>query len=487
VSKKRTVYRNYSPAGPVIASFHTSDAPIRFVMGPLGSSKSTAMIFEILRRATEQEPGPDGLRHTRFGVIRATYNEIENATIPSWRTWVGDEFGQFMWSQPPKHILKFGDVRSEVLFLALDEPDGPDKLKGMEFTGVWINEITTVPRTVVAMAHRRTNRFPSMVDGGATWAGTIGDTNPCDENHWFYKLVHGEDGMAADRLDGLEFFKQPPAVIEKDGRWHTNPNAENLQNLAEGYYNTQIALSTEDEIRVYLGGEWGFVQSGKPVTPEYSDYMHCQDFELDPEVPLHLGADWGRTPACVFMQKARNGQIRVLDELVVGTGGMGAIRFAEVLGAKLAADYPGIVISSMTGDPAGNHRSQTDDRTVFEIMKTNGLPFKPASTNDPTLRREALTLPMTRIIDGEPAFLVHPRCKVLRKGLSGGYVYRRLKVSGEERYEERPSKNHYSHICEALQYGLLGVGEGRVVLKRDIPKYTHQPTADSDYSVFGHR
>ena len=35
------------------------------------------------------------------------------------------------------------------------------------------------------------------------------------------------------------------------------------------------------------------------------------------------------------------------------------------------------------------------------------------------------------------------------KGFQGGYCYRRMQVSGE-RYDDKPDKNMYSHIHDAL-------------------------------------
>jgi hypothetical protein len=38
-----------------------------------------------------------------------------------------------------------------------------------------------------------------------------------------------------------------------------------------------------------------------------------------------------------------------------------------------------------------------------------------------------------------------------------------MEVSGE-RYADKPDKNMYSHIHDALQYMMLGAGEGRALL-----------------------
>ena len=56
--------------------------------------------------------------------------------------------------------------------------------------------------------------------------------------------------------------------------------------------------------------------------------------------------------------------------------------------------------------------------------------------------------------------LIDPKCVNIIKGFDGGYHYRRMQVSGE-RYDDKPNKNRFSHIHDALQYMLLGAGEGR--------------------------
>lgn len=55
-------------------------------------------------------------------------------------------------------------------------------------------------------------------------------------------------------------------------------------------------------------------------------------------------------------------------------------------------------------------------------------------------------------------FLLDPACGVLRKGFKGGYKYRRIQVTGEERFTDEPMKNNYSHIADALQYAAMESG-----------------------------
>ena len=74
---------------------------------------------------------------------------------------------------------------------------------------------------------------------------------------------------------------------------------------------------------------------------------------------------------------------------------------------------------------------------------------------------------LNTMIDGAPAFqLARENCPVLRKGFLNGYHYKRISRSGDERYQEVPNKNDFSHIHDALQYGLLQFASSRVTAEK---------------------
>lgn len=58
-----------------LKTFAMCNKRVRGVMGPFGSGKSSAMVMEIIKRAHEQEPGPDGIRRTRWAVVRNCYDD----------------------------------------------------------------------------------------------------------------------------------------------------------------------------------------------------------------------------------------------------------------------------------------------------------------------------------------------------------------------------------------------------------------------------
>ena len=100
------------------------------------------------------------------------------------------------------------------------------------------------------------------------------------------------------------------------------------------------------------------------------------------------------------------------------------------------------------------------------MMNKAGVKMRSAPTQDPYVRIEALRAPMEKMFDGAPAFQVTPNCKMLRKALAGGYMYKRIQTSGSPRYNVKPDKNEYSHVADAAQYLMVGLGEGVGLIRR---------------------
>jgi hypothetical protein len=451
-------------ATPTLAEFHRSNAFYRGVMGPVGSGKSTAMCMEIIRRAQEQKPNSEGVRKTRFAIVRNTYRELEDTTKKTWLDWFPEErFGPFN-NTDMVHNISFNDVRCEVLFRALDKPKDIKKLLSLELTGAWVNEAKEVPKGIVDTLGDRVGRYPSMRDGGATWSGVFMDTNPPDDDHWWYTWAEGEQN------GDYAFFKQPGGLVEiKEGgksRFVDNPSAENKQNLPANYYVTRMAGKNADHIRVYYCSQYGFVRDGQPVIHNYIDALHCADTEIPPmkNVAIKIGVDFGLTPAATFWQWLPNGQWLGIDELV--SEHMGIKRFTEMLCTHIKQNYKDFKFDDLIGDPAGVSESQTQEETCFQIMnqvfQDQKMPIyaRPAPTNDATVRHESLNNCLARYIDGRPGLIISPKMKITRKGLAGGYCYKRLQVAGDAKYQNKPDKNKYSHPVESAEYALIGAGEG---------------------------
>jgi hypothetical protein len=465
----------YKPDGEILKKFLKDHSFFRGLRGPVGSGKSVACCIEILRRALIQEPSEDKIRKSRWAVIRNTNPQLKTTTIKTWLDWLPEnEWGEFTWSVPYTHRIKKGDIDLEVIFLALDRPEDVKKLLSLELTGVWINEAREIPKSIIDACSMRVGRYPSMRDGGATWYGVIADTNPPDTDHWWAILagetfipdyVTKQEAKMLIKPDNWKFFNQPSAMFEQKNNekeiqgYTMNTEAENQKNMTPNYYKNIIRGKTKSWIDVYILNRLGQIEDGKPVYESFRADVHVAkgDVAVADGVPIFMGLDFGLTPACIFAQRIR-GRWVVIDELVAED--MGIVRFSTLMKQQMSLYLPREFY--IYGDPAGDHRVQTDESTPFQILRGKGVIARPAPSNDVTIRLESVNTVLSRMIDGESGLLIDPKCNNLIKGFNGGYHYRRLQVSGE-RYDEKPNKNRFSHIHDALQYLLLGAGEGRAL------------------------
>tara|TARA_R110000803_G_scaffold49532_3_gene103088 strand:- start:2023 stop:3483 length:1461 start_codon:yes stop_codon:yes gene_type:complete len=477
------------PQGKVLQEFSDCRARNSFIMGPLGSGKTVQTILKLFDLMCEQAPvtregHPNkGVRLSRIVAARNTYSELFSTTIKDWLEIHGD-LGQFKQGskEPPTHRIEFKlddgtTVRSEVIFIAFDRPDHVKKARGLQVTWCWLNETKEHSKAVLDMLDLRHGRYPSLKEGiRPTHHGILGDSNAPDEDHWYYKLAEEE------KPEEWTFHRQPGGVYKDGEEWRINPDAENVNNLPTAYYKRGMSGKTDDWIKVNLANEYGFVSSGKPVHPMYTDSTHCQHLDFTPskDIPIVLGFDFGRTPACAFMQRTSLGRWVCFDEFCLVDSG--AVDFAPQLKRYIDDLYPNHKFRGW-GDPSGDNKNQANADTPFKIMRAAGIPCSPTNSNDPLMRRSALEIPMKEnCMDGKPRFIIMPRARMIRKGLQGGFCYRRIQVSGD-RYTDEPDKNEYSHPVEALEYGLQGEGEGRQALTR-ANRFTRPTQAKVSFSVF---
>jgi hypothetical protein len=493
---------------PMVWKFLQSKAFVRGVMGPVGSGKSYACCAEIMMKAVQQKPSPiDGIKYSRFAIVRNSYPMLKTTTIKTWLDLFPENtFGPLLWTPPITHHIRLpardgaAGIDCEVIFLALDQPKDVRKLLSLELTGAWVNEARELPKAVIDGLTHRVGRYPTKRDGGASWHGIIMDTNPMDDDHWWFRLAEKEKMSGAFKW---EFFRQPGGVEEADvtelpenpeandciysaGRWwKKNPKAENISNLPAGYYQQMLLGKNLDWIRCYAEGKYTYVQEGRPVWPEYDDNMMSADLDYDMSLPIHVGLDFGLTPAAVIGQKTGAGTWNILHEIV--TFDMGLERFGQQLLGELNARYPKAQVL-VWGDPAGMQRDAIYEVTAFDHLRTLGLRAQPTPSNDFKVRREAAAAPMQRLIGGKPGLRVDKSCKLLRKSLAGGYHFKRISVgAGQERFRDAPNKNEHSHVGDAFGYLLLGGGEHRRMTKNShLPTgtFTAQTIANSDFDVF---
>jgi hypothetical protein len=202
---------------------------------------------------------------------------------------------------------------------------------------------------------------------------------------------------------------------------------------------------------------------GDAVLPQFRAEIHVarEPLKLMDGYPLIVGLDFGRRPAAIMWQRIG------LRWIALGEFGMvdvGATTFAPALKAALRARFPDVQIKDIQfwGDPKGQDKVQSDEKTAYEVFDSFGMKVRPAPvpSNSIQTRLEVWEAGLTRMVDGKPGLLISPNCRSLKVALAGGYHWRK-----GDRTE--PVKNRSSDFMDGGGYGLLGGGEGRAVRGRD--------------------
>lgn len=462
---------SFEPPGPKARAFMESTADVRVLMGPVGSAKSSTAVMTILMLSALQPIGPDGKRRSRWAVIRPTYRDLVGATIKTWQSWQPRDFGRVTMGSPIVHNISTSDLEIEVLFFPLDRPEDAEKLRSFEFTGVWFDEVSEVPFEIIQAALGRVGRYPSVRDGGCYWSGLLLTSNMTDPDHWVHEKL-----MSCPK--SWEFFIQPGGM---------EPDAENVNNLPRGYYQRLLDSNDEDWCRRFVHAQFVAQRIGKVVYPAFRDTFHVPQNDVipAPNLGVVLGIDFGLTPAVAFIQQQADGRVVVFDELVATDAGIS--RFAKTLDTYWKQHYAHLTVIGAYGDPAGSARSTDTERTAFDVLNANTpWRWRPARTNEITLRTEAVTFFLEKAVDGYPGFQLSPKCKTLRGGFNGKYCFQPVQSGNGTHFHDTPTKNMYSHIQDALQYGVLGLGGAELAVGKERRQGSRiRQAADVDYPLLG--
>ncbi len=447
---------NYT-APPTVSKYMRSEAFLRLIKGPVGSGKSVGSAVEIFRQAMEVPACEDGIRRSRYAIVRNTRQQLKDTTLQTWLDWVkAGVYGTWRESDM-KFVMKFNDVESEILFRPLDSPQDVQRVLSLELTGAWLNECREMPVEILLALMSRVGRYPRRADVPHYRSFVLGDTNPPEIDSDWHKI-----------FEHLPLEKDNPESVVECDTFHQpsglSPEAENTAHLKPGYYVNLAKGKTKAWKDTYVHGLYSPNQSGKPVylgTFKQTRHVSRHRLVVDKHLPVIVGFDCGLTPAATFKQFGMDGRIRVLREAVAFD--MGMKRFNKLVLSPIIRNLFPTNPLIFIGDPAGKRRADSDESSAFKVLKDaykeDGAIVKGATTNDPTRRIEATEQMLSQYPDGEPLMIIDPSCTWYIEGLRSKYRF--PKVRATQQYATTVDKNDWSHIVEAGQYADLYILSGK--------------------------
>lgn len=442
-------------APKTVGEFMLSKAFFRLIAGPVGSGKTTGIIMELLRRACEQEPGEDGIRHTRFGIMRQTLSQLKNTVLKDIIHWMND-IAYWKVSENTVHV-RFLDVDSEWLLLPLETPEDQRRILSLQLTGAWLSEAIEMDADLVGPIAGRCGRYPTGSNGVATWAGVVLDTNLPTEGTPWYKVIfdpgpdwtiHIQPGGLEPNAENLPYLMQTAETIKLA--------VNDPRRIAQGrtYYERLARGNNANWVLRYVHAKPGPDPSGAAVFGgAFRLAFHCVP-SLDPVRgrPLIIGQDLGRDPWSVITQMDNSGRLLVLEEVAghdIGLINHLRYNLRPLLHTFRYSGMPVVIVF----DPAGAAKSQYEEISAADVCKREGFSSQGAGANDLDTRLSSVEYWLLQQRLGGPAMIFDKgRCPKLVEGMAGMYRYGRTSLDVSK---PRPDKNEWSHVADALQYGCM--------------------------------
>lgn len=467
---------DFTPVSSVARLFTaTPEHKFLFVLGPIGSTKTTTCLFFMLMTAARQAPSPDGIRRTRFAIIRNTLTSLKQTVLKD----AMSLFGEIASWNGSDNTLRFriADMDSEWLFMPLEHAEDQRRLLSLQLTAIYLNEIREIDFQLMISSFSRTGRYPSPKHGGVdvTHSFILGDSNMGTIGSELYQFLEEEDHPE------VLYIHQPSAL---------SPQADWRHFLRKHYYDDIQIGQTKAWIDTHVHSMWSHDLTGLPIFADvFNRNYHVSDEPLTTvhSYPLLVGLDPGFNPAAIVCQLNHRGQLRVYREIHAPNCLFSIFVNEHILPVVTLPGYSMKPLMFIM-DPSGINRNAVTGLSPYGYLEEQGLDVTIASTNDiqPRISGIERLLVETRGIESNinpvpmPGIIIDPSCEILIRALSGEYRYKKRKLTGE--LEDKPEKKHpISDVTDALGYVALGLGSPVYAHKAKIGRYPTAAMAKPNY------
>lgn len=255
------------------------DATHIMLFGGSRSGKTFLLVRAVCTRAVKAPK-------SRHAILRFRFNAVKNSIVL-------DTFPKVMRLCFPgiKYTINKSDWfatldnGSEIWFAGLDDKDRTEKILGMEFVTLYLNECSQIPYGSVETAITRLAQKAEQMAIGDLPPRELRprvyyDCNPPSKAHWSFKLFKEKR-----HPDTKEPLKRPDNYV----CMQVNP-LDNLENLAEGYLDTLKAMSARARKR-FLDGDYADATPNQLFPEEHIDRWRVTDGVLPDMVRVVVAVD----------------------------------------------------------------------------------------------------------------------------------------------------------------------------------------------------
>jgi hypothetical protein len=467
---------SYTPP-PTVKEFIKHYTPgelfLDWIVGPVGSGKTTGIFFKLIYMAQKQAKSPiDGIRRSRCVIVRSTAPQLADTTIKSFMYWFRDGVAGKWQTTIKNFTLKFGDVECEVMFRPLESADDINRVLSLEVTFAIIDEFVQIPREIVEALSARCGRYPPEIEGGATNWGMWGASNPGMESDWWYPFLEDNTLIPEDDQQPTNwvYFKQPSGFADGSRKYggKVAENTENLPGRADYYTNLQKG-KTDHWIKQFIEVAWGYSMNGKPVFPEFNPNIHMADRPIrwNPALPILIGYDPGNRSGVTLGQYHESvGRITILRE--IAEEGYATDRLiSDKIKPMLKRDFPGCSVLVIP-DPSSVNASQSQTgSSVLTTLKKHFSVDASDKDNSISSRLDPMKYYLSRLTQEGPAIIFDPSCVKLKRAFISGYKFT---VSKSDGVRDIPDKNLHSNIADSCTYLVRYCRKGEIRTGRRIEK-----------------
>lgn len=367
------------------------------------SGKTFELVRAIFVRAAK--------RKSRHVILRLKFNHIKTSiwheTIPKVLAICFPDLGAIPNKTDYFYTLPNG---SEVWIGGLDEKIRVEKILGKEYSTIYFNECSSIPRESIDMAKTRLAENSGLVNK------FYYDMNPPTKKHWSYwQFIKHWDDRAERELSKHKFV----SIL-------MNPR-DNIENLPDDYL--QILRDMPENMRRrFLDGE--FVESDEgEAYYEFDRERHVKECKKENGQVL-IGQDFNVDPMASCVGQYDGYRFYIFDELVERNSD--TPRQASKLIQK---GYAG---ASVYPDSTGRNR-KTSGKSDFVMLQEDGFSIVP--TRNPMVRDRINNI--NRLLKAE-RIIISPKCKKLINDLE--------KVSWRGNDLDQKTDPLLTHVSDALGY-----------------------------------